>query len=78
MAKKNKIKRAIHPASRDVGSGKYQNKKAETKEHKNGQELNSETIASDTPFYLKHRIPIFSSIYKIKSKFFLEDKKIFN
>ena len=77
MAKKNKTKKSIHADSIDVVSEKYENEKAETKKHKNVQDLNIETIASDTPFYLKHRIPIFSSIYKIKSKFFLEDKKKF-
>ena len=60
MAKKNKMKKFIHADSIDVVSEKYQNEKAETKKHKNDQELNIETLASDTPFYLKHRIHIFT------------------
>ena len=70
MAKKHEMNKPIHGDSIHVVPETYQNEKAETKKHKNVQELNIDTIASDTPFYLKHRIPIFSSIYKIKSKFF--------
>ncbi|MGL5246550.1 MAG: hypothetical protein ACRC8C_03215 [Mycoplasmoidaceae bacterium] len=77
MAKKNKNKKAIHTDSIDVDSIKIENEKVELKKQKNIEDSYIETVASETPFYLKYRIPIFTSIYKIKNNFYLNNKKKF-
>ncbi|MGL5591397.1 MAG: hypothetical protein ACRDCF_01535 [Mycoplasmoidaceae bacterium] len=77
MAKKNKNKKAIPADSIDVDSSKIENKNVESKKQKHIEDNHIETVASETPFYLKYRIPIFTSIYKTKNNFYLNDKKKF-
>ncbi|MGL5640368.1 MAG: hypothetical protein ACRDCD_01795 [Mycoplasmoidaceae bacterium] len=77
MAKKDKNKKAIHADSIDVYSTKIEDQKVETKKQKNIENIHIDSAASETPFYLKYRIPIFTSIYKTKNNFYLNNKKKF-
>ncbi|MGL4616872.1 MAG: hypothetical protein ACRCUM_01410 [Mycoplasmoidaceae bacterium] len=77
MAKKNKKKKVINADSIDVDSTKIEDEKVESKKEKNIEEVHIESIVSKTPFYLKHRIPIFTSFYKIRNNYYSTNKKKF-
>lgn len=76
MSKKNKNKKSINADSIDVDSINNLDENSKSKNQKIVENFYEKSY-SDTPFYLKYRIPIVSSIYKVKNKFYSDNKKNF-